>query len=207
MSLKVSDGAITGLVCDENKQVLVCSCDEGIIASVKIRGGKVGMKSEQYETSFNCMGTFRQNTKLGIGDSTGKIYFFNWGEFGYHSDVYPGKIEAINAIIPITQKIGILGSDDGYLRAVHFYPHKYLGVVGRQQFPIEKMDVCNDGHLIGSISHDETVRFWNVSYFSGFTLPNEVEKKSAKNKETMKKHNLPSSNVSNTSEFYKGLAD
>lgn len=63
------------------------------------------------------MGLFRHNTKLVVGSSKGRLYLFNWGEFGYHSDVFPGPNKlAINTLVPITENVVITGSEDGVLR-------------------------------------------------------------------------------------------
>jgi len=209
MKLKVTEhGGITGLLSDESKKTLVCCTDDGYLASIKIRGGRIDIKSEQYKSPFHCLGTYRQNTKVGVGDSDGQVYFFNWGEFGYHCDVYSsGKDNQVSSMLPITEKIGILGYEDGYMRAVHFYPHKNLGVVGKHKFGVDVIDVCNDGHLIASSDLLGRIDFWNMSYLSGFKIPAEQVKKSGKVKSEMKKHNLPSSNESNPSSFFDGLKD
>ena len=48
------------------------------------------------------------------------------------------------------------GCEDGNIRAVHLYPHRFLGVVGHheQEFPVERLDVNTSGEIIASISHD-----------------------------------------------------
>ena len=46
------------------------------------------------------------------------------------------------------------------------YPHRFVGTVGHHEnsFPIEKMDVSSTGEILASISHDNCVKFWNISY-------------------------------------------
>ncbi|CAG7734154.1 unnamed protein product [Allacma fusca] len=206
-SFKVAEDAISALISDEEGKVLVASSTEGTLSSIKVRAKKIQTQSEPYETDFNCMGVIKQNTKLAVGDSAGKVYLFNWGEYGYHSDVYPGHLDAVNCMIPITEKIIITGGDDGYLRAVHFYPMKFLGIVGKHKLAVESMDVCNDGHLIASISHDAILNFWNVSYFEDFIMPAEVKTSSKSTKSKDMKHNLPSSRQGNKSDFFQGLKE
>ena len=194
------------MICDEDGKVLVCSSADGIIASIKVRAGKVQVKSEEYDTEFNCLGTLKQSTKLAVGDSKGALYFFNWGDFGYHVDMIPLHKDCINGFIPITEKIGITACGDGKLYATHFYPKKLLGIVGEHQHSVEKMDVCNDGHLIASSSLDETIKFWNVTYFEDFVPPTLKETKTPKgNSKKETKHKLPSSSQKNSSQFFEGL--
>lgn len=48
---------------------------------------------------------------------------------------------------------------------VQIQPNKLLGVVGEHEhFPIERIALNRDNTLLGSCSHDMTVKFWNVGY-------------------------------------------
>ena len=73
-----------------------------------------------------------------------------------HSDQFPGHPDGINSMISITDNVVMTGCEDGNIRAVHLYPHRFLGVVGQheQELPIERMDVSSSGEFIASISHD-----------------------------------------------------
>lgn len=52
-----------------------------------------------------------------MGTGKGKMYVYNWGEFGLHSDEFPNLTKkAINCMIPITENIVITGGEDGILR-------------------------------------------------------------------------------------------
>merc|ERR1739838_473327 len=72
----------------------------------------------------------------------------------------------VNAMVAITDNVIITGCEDGNLRAVHLFPHRFLGVVGQheQEFPVERLDVNTSGEIIASTSHDNRVKFWNVAY-------------------------------------------
>lgn len=214
------------MVSNDDRRVLACTSEEGAIYAIKIRAGKVQVESEIYNYEFNCSCVFKQERKLAVGDGKGDVYIFNWDEFGKHSDICTGigRGEALQAMIPITEKIILCGGDDGFIRAFNFFPQKYLGVVGKVGNPVEKMDVCNDGHLIASIGADETVKFWNVSYFENMTVSgagggggkkgddgkkeaNKTSFKTEGKSKDLTKHNLPSSSHQNAADFFKGLAD
>jgi hypothetical protein len=74
------------------------------------------LQSEVYEAELTCMGIMRSETKLLVGSSKGTLYLFNWGEFGYHSDEFPGPKHAINYLLPVTENIAVCAADDGVLR-------------------------------------------------------------------------------------------
>lgn len=49
---------------------------------------------------------------------------------------------------------------------VEILPNKVIGVLGNHDgFPIERLGLSRDSSILGSCSHDSTIKFWNVSYF------------------------------------------
>ena len=64
----------------------------GIIQGYNLAGKKADIQSEVYEGEMNTMGIVHRDSKLVVGCGDGKIYLFNWREFGYHSDQFPGNI-------------------------------------------------------------------------------------------------------------------
>lgn len=81
------------------------------------------------------------------------------------------------------------------------FPNRQLGVVGQHDLSIEYLDICNDGTIIASYSYDNTVKFWNISYFETLNVSEPV--KGGKQKQV--KHNLPSSKFDNASDFFADL--
>ena len=59
----------------------------------------------------------------------------------------------------------ITGSSDGLLRVGQILPDKLLGViVDHNGFPVEELQFERNRLLIGSVSHDEMIRLWDVSF-------------------------------------------
>lgn len=116
-------------------------------------------------------------------------------------------------MLAITDNMIIIGCDDGKIRAINVFPHRYIGVVGQHKFPVERMDISTCGQYIATSSHDGRVRFWNISYFENPDIVAQAPaKKSARNKKrSMRKEKLtfqlPSSKKRNKGDFFAGLAD
>ena len=70
-----------------------------------------------------------RDSKLVVGCGDGKLYMFNWREFGLHSDQFPGHPDAINSLLAVTDNVILTGCEDGAIRAVHLYPHRFVGIV------------------------------------------------------------------------------
>ena len=56
-------------------------------------------------------------------------------------------------------------------RAVHILPNKFLGTIGEHEdFPIDRICLSHNGCIIGSCSHDQRVKFWNISHLREMNL-------------------------------------
>lgn len=201
-SIKQMEDYVSAIVTDSNMKYLVCASGDGSLTTFDIPAKKLHVQSEEYEEELLCLGLFKFGTKLLTATSKGKMYVFNWREFGHHSDEFPSLTKkAINCMIPITEYTVITAGEDGLIRATSLFPHDHLGVVGQHNFPIEALDVNRDGTLIASSSHDNDIKFWNVEYLENFN----TFKRRKGNKQQQMKHNLPSSKVDNASDFFADL--
>jgi len=219
MTYKRFDEYVSSFLKIDDK-TLIAASGEGTIQSFDLRQRKPDIQSEMYDGELNCLGTVRGGDKLVVGSGTGQLYLFSKGQYGLHSDQFPGHPDGVNCLVPITDNVLITGCEDGHIRAVHLYPHRFLGVVGHHEdsFPVEKLDVNTTGELVASISHDNRVKFWNVAYLEEMDydktkkptiLPKSTirgkTKKLALAKET--EHQLPSSGRSNKAEFFGGFKE
>jgi len=199
---------------------LIAASGEGTIQSFDLRQKKPDIQSEMYDGELNCMGTVRSGTKLVVGSGTGPLYLFSKDQYGLHSDQFPGHPDGVNALIPITDNVVITGCEDGNIRAVHLYPHRFLGVIGHHEdeFPIERLDVNTTGEIVASISHDNRVKFWNVTYLEEMDyekqkkpgiLPKTAIRSKSKKQQLLREaeHQLPSSSRGNKREFFSGFKE
>ncbi|KAL0894735.1 hypothetical protein ABMA27_013269 [Loxostege sticticalis] len=202
-TIKIGEEHISDMITNDAQKYLVCAGGDGVLTSIDLKASKVYTTSEEYDSELTCMGLFRSDTKLVVGASTGKMYLYNWKEFGYHSDEFIGQKHAIQCMVPITQNIVVTSGEDGMLRAAHMFPQRQLGIVGQHRLPVECLDISHDGQYVASCSHDNDVKFWNISYFESIDSLIDVNHKQNKKQDLI--NNLPSSNVKNASDFFSGL--
>ncbi|KAL1501668.1 hypothetical protein ABEB36_006958 [Hypothenemus hampei] len=195
---------ISDMVTNESHQFLLCSSGDGSLTTIDLTKRCIFMQSDEINDELTCLGLFRSETKLLAGSTKGKLYFYNWNEFGFHSDAFPGTKAAINALIPITENIVVTASEDGNLRATYLFPHRHLGVVGQHDMSVENLDICNNGTFIASTGHNNEIKFWNIQYFETVEKVNHKINKNERKKEMNK--NLPSSKIKDTSDFFSDLA-
>ncbi len=87
-----------------------------MIQSYSLGGKKADMQSEMYDGEMNSMAVVKKNSKLVVGCGDGKLYMFNWREFGYHSAEFPGHPDAINCLIGATDNVILTACEDGAIR-------------------------------------------------------------------------------------------
>ena len=73
------------------------------------------------------------DSKLVVGTAKGILYLFNWREFGEHSDKFGGHPGAINDLVAVTDNLVITACEDGAIRAVHLFPHRFVGKIFKNQ--------------------------------------------------------------------------
>jgi WD40 repeat protein len=72
-TLKVSEDPISSMITNKDKRLLACTGADGTLFAIQIRNGSVQTESDVYESGFNCLGLFKQDTKLAVGNGEGKI--------------------------------------------------------------------------------------------------------------------------------------
>lgn len=201
-SLKEVDDYITAMLTNDAKKILLVTSGDGFLTSLNIGQRKLYVQSEPYEEELTCMGLFRNDSKLVVGTSKGRLYTYNWNEFGLHSNAYPGPKTPMSHMIPVTDRVAIVAGEEGILRAIHVVPGKNLGVVGQHSLAVDSMDINYTGEYIASSSDNNEVKFWNIKYFEEL---DDIKLNVKQNKLKEQRHNLPSSKVRNAGDFFSDL--
>ena len=98
------------------------------------------------------------------GTQEGALDIWGWGRWAEIEDRFTGHPESVDTMLKIDDSTILTGSSDGLIRVVQIGPNRLLGVIGdHDDFPVERMAWSRDRKIIGSISHDYLVRFWDAS--------------------------------------------
>lgn len=201
-SLKEVDDYITSMVTNDAKKNLVATSGDGYLTALNIGSRKLYVQSEPYDEELTCCGLFRNDSKLVVGTSKGRLYTYNWNEFGYHSNMYPGPKTPMSHMIPVTDRVAVVAGEEGVLRAMHCIPGRNLGVVGQHSLAVDAMDINHSGEYIASTCDNNEVKFWNIKYFEEL---DDIKYNDKQNKFKEQKHNLPSSKMGNAGDFFSDL--
>eukprot|EP00615_Pteridomonas_danica_P006641 CAMPEP_0114371084 /NCGR_PEP_ID=MMETSP0101-20121206/33024_1 /TAXON_ID=38822 ORGANISM="Pteridomonas danica, Strain PT" /NCGR_SAMPLE_ID=MMETSP0101 /ASSEMBLY_ACC=CAM_ASM_000211 /LENGTH=415 /DNA_ID=CAMNT_0001522995 /DNA_START=13 /DNA_END=1260 /DNA_ORIENTATION=- len=167
MSFDVFQDYVSDCVNDQEShpECLLATSGDGSLGCFDMKQQKLIGRSDELEEDILSVQIIKRGRKVVCGTNEGTILIFSWGYWSGGSDSFPGHPESVGAILKLNEETILTGSSDGFIRVVGIQPSKLYGLVGDHEgFPLEKMRWSNDKNLIGSISHDNLVRFWDVSY-------------------------------------------
>jgi len=146
---------------------ILCSVlGDGTLAVFDLKAGKFVAASNALDNELLSVAVIKNGNKVICGTQTGSIKIFSRNAWGWPSDSFPGHPESIDAIIVLNDDMICTGSCDGLIRVVNIHPNKLLGVIGEHEtFPIERLALSANKELLASCSHDNSIKFWNMSCF------------------------------------------
>jgi WD40 repeat protein len=146
---------------------LLATSGDGTLACFDLRSSRKCLgRSEELEEDLLSCSVLKGGRKVVCGTSEGALLIFSWDNWDGATDSFPGHPESVGALLKLDEQTVLTGSSDGLIRVVGIQPSKLYGLVGDHDgFPLERMRWSGgDKSLLGSISHDSLVRFWDVSY-------------------------------------------
>ncbi len=148
---------------------LCVASGDGCLSVFDLRKGRLAALSDCQEDELLSLALMKGGKKLLVGCQSGVVGLFSWGRWGDVSDRLLGHPESVDAMVPLNDDVLLSGSSDGLVRVVGVHPNRVLGLVGEhaaddEGLPIESMAMSAGGDVLGSISHDTTVRLWDIGY-------------------------------------------
>lgn len=175
MECRESDDFISDLATGDNHRVLLATSGDGTLTAFNLRQRALQLQSEPLEDEFLSLAVLKHGRKVLVGAGDGSVNLFTWGRWDNMDDRLPlGRSQAVDSLAAITEDLYCLGTADGRVRVASVLPNKCLGVLGSHgHFPVESLSVSRDGRLVASCSHDQRVKFWDVSSVENLRPPRE----------------------------------
>ncbi|KAJ3206316.1 WD domain repeat-containing protein 55 [Clydaea vesicula] len=149
----------------DSKNALLATSGDGCLSVFDLRkpNKPLGL-SENQDDELLSVAVCKDNKKVIVGQQSGNISVFTWGQFLDSTDRFPGHPSSIDTIKKLTEDTLITGSSDGIVRVISILPNKFVSVLGEHEenFPVEKVDISCDKKVCASCSHENTVRFWSL---------------------------------------------
>ena len=157
---------ISGLCYNSENSTLLSVSGDCTLCAYDLRNSNITHQSDEQESEFTSIELIKGNRKVVCGNQEGVLLLFSWNRWGDCSDRYPGHPDCIECLNKIDESTVLTGSGDGLIRVISIQPNKILGVIGdHDNFPVEGLLQNHDGKILVSFSHDEIIRFWDISMF------------------------------------------
>jgi len=148
-----------------NENTVLSAGGDGYLSALQLRKGTLEARSDNMEDELLSVTLLKYGKKAVVGTQEGILNIWSWGYWGDVSDRFPGHPGSISTMAFIDESTICTGASDGLIRVCSIQPNKLLGIVGsHEEFPIEKIKLSRDKKFLGSASHDNTLKFWNIEY-------------------------------------------
>ncbi|KAL2643045.1 hypothetical protein R1flu_010632 [Riccia fluitans] len=144
---------------------LLSASGDGTLSVCNLRRMKVDAQSQFAEDELLSVVVVKNGRKVVCGSQEGILLIYSWGYFADCSDRFVGHPNSVDALLKLDEDTLVTGSSDGMIRVVSILPNKMIGVIGEHaDFPVERLAFSSDKAILGSASHDNTVKLWDVRY-------------------------------------------
>ncbi|KAJ4811229.1 WD repeat-containing protein 55 [Rhynchospora pubera] len=163
----------------DTMQILGTSGD-GTLSVCSIKKNKVQSQSEFSEDELLSLVVMKNGKKVICGTQTGALLLYSWGHFKDCSDRFLGHPMSVDTVLKLDEDRLISGSYDGVIRLVGILPNKIIQPLAEHsEFPIERLAFSSDRQFIGSISHDQMLKLWDLEELLNTPQENNQEENEA----------------------------
>ncbi|KAK5584813.1 hypothetical protein RB653_006430 [Dictyostelium firmibasis] len=155
---------ISDITTIDDRHIAATSGDGGVSIYNFVRKSMDDISEKSDNELLSCL-SLDNDQKLVCGSQDGSILIYDRNNLE-NVKKFAGHPQSVDALVKVNNNTFFSGSSDGIIRYIGLRPKKLLGVVGEHStFPIERMAISRDNRYLGSISHDYSLRFWNVASF------------------------------------------
>ncbi|WOK97085.1 WD repeat-containing protein 55 [Canna indica] len=142
---------------------LLGTSGDGTLSLCSLRKNKVQSQSEFSEDELLSLVIMKNGRKVICGTQTGTLLLYSWGHFKDCSDRFLGHPMSVDTMLKLDEDTLISGSEDGVIRLVGILPNRIIQPLAEHsEYPIERLAFSNDKKFLGSISHDQMLKLWDL---------------------------------------------
>ncbi|XP_011080913.1 WD repeat-containing protein 55-like isoform X2 [Sesamum indicum] len=222
-SFNVHEEYISDMTFASDSMKLVGTSGDGTLSVCNLRSNKVQTRSEFSEDELLSVVIMKNGRKVICGTQTGTLLLYSWGFFKDCSDRFVDlSPNSVDALLKLDEDRVITGSENGIISLVGILPNRIVQPIAEHsEYPVERLAFSHDKKFLGSISHDQTLKLWDLEDLlqgSGNTIPDhssasdsdndgmDVDDSIAKpSKGTKRKNASKGQNFSSSSNFFADL--
>ncbi|XP_058067556.1 WD repeat-containing protein 55 isoform X2 [Magnolia sinica] len=162
-SFNAHEEYISDMTFVSNSMQVLGTSGDGTLSVCNLRKNKVQTRSEFSEDELLSIVTMKNGKKVICGTQTGALLLYSWGYFKDCSDRFLGHPMSVDTLLKLDEDTLISGSEDGVIRLVGILPNRIIQPVAEHsEYPIERLAFSHDRKHLGSISHDQMLKLWDL---------------------------------------------
>eukprot|EP00727_Mastigamoeba_balamuthi_P000022 m51a1_g10016 putative wd g-beta repeat-containing protein (490) ;mRNA; f:65857-67660 len=155
---------ITNFLYRPGPRMLVAAGADGCLSAWNIRKGDVDGISANLDDEVLSLDYVAGSREVVCGTQSGRFHAFEWGCWEEPVDSHRGHPGSIDSLAAIGDNLVAIGGSDGIVRIVTVHPYENIAMIGEHyDFPVERLRLSPGRALLATASHDNVVRFWDVS--------------------------------------------
>jgi WD40 repeat protein len=143
---------------------LIGTSGDGTLSVCSLRRNKVQTCSEFSEEELTSVVLVKNGQKVICGSQSGTLLLYSWGYFKDCSDRFVDlSPNSVDAMLKLDEDRIITGSENGIINLVGILPNKIIQPIAEHsEYPVERLALSHDRKFLGSISHDQTLKLWDL---------------------------------------------
>ncbi|CAM9783246.1 unnamed protein product [Ectocarpus sp. 12 AP-2014] len=161
----VNEDFISAFATNEESDKLLATSGDATLAVFDLRQKRLEGRVTNQEDELLSIQIVKNGSRVVCGTQNGVLVSWPWGTWGDRSSRFRGHPHSVDTLLTLDEDTVLTGSSDGIIRVVSIQPDKFLGLLGdHEDFPVESIQFSRDKMWIGSVSHDNNIRFWHAGY-------------------------------------------
>ncbi|GAB4847647.1 WD domain repeat-containing protein 55 [Ancistrocladus abbreviatus] len=163
-SFNAHEEYISDITFASDSMKLLATSGDGTLSVCNLRRNKVQAQSEFSEDELLSVVIMKNGRKVICGTQTGTLLLYSWGFFRDCSDRFIELCpNPVDALLKLDEDRVITGSYNGLISLVNILPNRILQPIAEHsEYPVERLAFSHDKKVLGSISHDQMLKMWNV---------------------------------------------
>ncbi|KAL3630211.1 WD domain repeat-containing protein 55 [Castilleja foliolosa] len=163
-TFKAHEDYISDMTFASDSMKLIGTSGDGTLSVCNVRSNKVQTCSEFCEDEPLSVVIMKNGRKVICGTQTGALLLYSWGFFKDCSDRFVDlSPNSVDVLLKLDEDRVITGSDNGIISLVGILPNRIIQPIAEHsEYPVERLAFSHDRKFLGSISHDNTLKIWDL---------------------------------------------
>ncbi|XAR58081.1 hypothetical protein NMG60_11026460 [Bertholletia excelsa] len=163
-SFNVHEEYISDITFASDSMRLLGTSGDGTLSVCNLRSNKVQTRSEFSEDELLSVVIVKNGRKVVCGTQSGTLLLYSWGFFKDCSDRFVDlSPNSVDALLKLDEDRLISGSENGLISLIGILPNRIIQPIAEHsEYPVERLAFSHDKKFLGSISHDKTLKLWDL---------------------------------------------